>query len=375
VPSADQMRSIVANQRMGNQRLSRQRFGAAADAVRWMGAMQAQDYGQALWAVGCRLRVPTVAAVTEAIEAAAILRTWPMRGTIHFVPALDARWMLELTAPRTFAAEARRLAQLGLDDSTLVRCHALLRKALAGRRRMTRPRLMALLEDSGVSTAGQRGYHVLTHAAQRGVICLGPMEGKQQTFVLLDDWVPDATVMTRERALAELARRYFTSHGPATAYDFAWWTGLTVTEVRQAISAAAVELSRRDYEGVEYWTGQAPVRRSSGGALLLAGFDEYLLGYKDRSAVLPARHADRIAPGGNGVFLPTMVLDGQVIGGWKRSVSAKHVTVVLRPFEELRECRDAFCDEAERYARFMGLPLRSVTVEPAAVGAATATTG
>jgi hypothetical protein len=228
---------------------------------------------------------------------------------------------------------------------------------------------MELIEESGVKTAGQRGYHVLAHAAQRGIICLGPMEGKQQTFVLLEEWVPNPTALPREQALAELARRYFSSHGPATAHDFAWWTGLTVTEARQGIAAAGASLTARQYDGLEQWAGRSGVRRGDAGPLLLAGFDEYLLGYKDRAAVLPARHANKIVPGGNGIFLPTMILDGQVVGTWKRAVTAKHVSIVLTPFEEIGDALDGFCAQAERYAQFVGLPLRAATVAPARLGA------
>lgn len=336
-----------------------------AEVVRSLGAMQAQDYHQAVWAIGLRTQQATLADVEQAIEERKILRTWPMRGTIHFVPAEDARWMVQLGAARMIAADKRRQGQLELDAAILERCQALFYDALHGGKRLSRASLLQVLEDAGISTAQQRGYHILWHAAQIGLICLGPMQDKQQTFVLLDEWVPNSRQLSREEALAELARRYWRSHGPATVHDFAWWTGLTVTDAKAGLAAAKPELIAETINGKEYWiTNDPPVHslHDPSDIYLLAGFDEYLLGYQDRSAVLAPEHATRVVPGNNGIFFPIIVVAGQVVGTWKRSFKKNGVDIVLSPFAQLDVAEERVIEAAKRYSDFLGLPLAATTI-------------
>jgi hypothetical protein len=353
----------VAGQRLFNQRIEGERFEKPEEVVRWLGAIQAQDYLQSLWAIGLRLRSATVEDVEQAISDGKILRTWPMRGTIHFVPPEDAKWMLKLSASRMLAKDGRRLEQLRMDEEIMKRCKDLFQEALNGGRRLSRPDMMSLLEDAGISTQGQRGYHILWYLSQAGLICLGPMQDKQQTFVLLGEWAPDSRELTREKSLAELARRYFASHGPATVYDFARWTGLTVTETRSGIEAAGSGLTSEKIGGKEYWTATvAPnhMAHDESNVHLLPGFDEYLLGYKDRSAVLPEEHAPKIVPGKNGVFLPTIVVDGQVVGIWKRKLKKNSIDITLSPFTNLGDSEERVIEEARSYGEFIGLPLSSI---------------
>lgn len=337
------------------------------DVVRRLGAMQAQDYGQSLWAVGSRLPGSTVGDVIAAIEAGQILRTWPQRGTLHMVPAADAGWMVALSSERTVKAHRTRLRQLDLDEAVLARSRQVLETALTGHRRVNRPALLQLLEDAGIKTGNQRGYTILWHAAHLGLICLGPMEGKQPTFVLLREWVRYPVDLPRAAGLSELARRYFTSHDPATVHDFAWWASLTVTEARAAATAAGM-LSVGDIATRPDAAPRGALdARAAGVPMLLAGFDEFLLGYQDRSAVLAKEHADRVVPGGNGVFQPTMVAGAQVVGTWRRTVTANAVDVTLAAFDG-QDAVPTFTAAAERYAEFIGLPLRSLTATSSGVG-------
>jgi hypothetical protein len=331
------------------------------EVVRWMGAMQAQDYHQALWGIGSRLRSGTAAGVERAIAERRILRTWLMRGTIHFAPPEDVRWLLALCAPRLAAAEARRVEQLGITDAQFARCAELLTGELSGDRRLTRPEVMRLFEEAGIETAGQRGYHILVRLAKSGLICIGPMQGKQQTFVLLDDWAPRAESrdLSREQALAVLASRFAVSRGPVTDQDFARWTGIPLSDARRGL-AEADGLGTRAFDGVEHWLaadaakGAAPAAGRKR-AYLLAGFDEYFLGYKDRDAVLEPAHAERIAPGANGVFKPIIVVGGQIAGTWARSLRGREVTIALHPFEPAAALADQLKPEAARYRDFLGL--------------------
>jgi hypothetical protein len=340
----------------------------SSQVVHWMGAMQAQDYGQALWAVALRTPAATQAEVEQAILERSIVVTWLMRGTIHLVAATDLRWMLNLCAPRKLAAAGSRLKQLELDVNILGRCQHLFQTALGGGQCLTRSALLELLETAGIDPKGQRGYHILWYLAQMGLICFGPKHGKEQTFVLLEEWIPSVPHISREVALAKLAQRYFTSHGPATVQDFAIWTGLTLGEARAGLEAVQGQLVSEKVDGLEYWWAdtalEIPLEQGTG-VHLLPGFDEYLLGYKDRRDVITVEHAKRIVPGGNGVFLPMIVVDGQVVGTWKRQVKKHGVNIslelflepFLEPFLESGAFEEGVHGAVMRYCTFMGLPL------------------
>ena len=343
--------------RLLNQALDQTDLRDPADIVRHLGAVQAQDYLGALWALGIRTRGATEQHVERAIADRAIVRTWPMRGTLHFVPAEDARWMLALLTPRVIASTAARYLQLELNDGVFARSVKILQRALEGGGRLTRPALYALLEAEGIGTAGSRGLHILAHLAQQGLICFGPREGKQPTVVLLDEWVPQPRRLAPDEALAELTRRYFTSHGPATAHDFAWWSGLTLREVKVGLEACP-ELEKETNEGRTWWfkTPRRRRRRNSPGAWLLPPFDEYTVAYRDRSAVVEARFAARASAGG--MLHPLVVIDGRVRGTWRRTLATGGVRIDAKPFSRLSKTDwKTIAAAAERYGEFLGAPV------------------
>lgn len=360
------METDIAYQRLFNQHIGGEKFKTPEEVVRWMGAMQAQDYLQSLWAIGLRTQAATVADIEQAIADRKIIRTWPMRGTIHFVPSEDAKWMLKLAATRVLAGDRRRLQQLELDESILERSKKIFHDALQGGGRLSRPDMMKLLENAGISTRGQRGYHLLWYMAQSGLICLGPLENKQQTFVLLDEWVPHSRELSQEESLVELVKRYVVSHGPTTIQDFAGWAGLTITASKAAFEAMRPAFLVEKIGGQDYWQARdAPglQRHDTPGIFLLPGFDEYLLGYKDRSAVLAAEHAPKIVPGQNGIFLPTIVVAGLVSGTWKRTLRKNAVDIVLKSFTQGDNVEEGAIEAARRYSDFLGLPLLLTTVK------------
>lgn len=355
----------MASQRLFNQRIVDEKFQRPEDVVRWMGGLQAQDYPQALWAIGLRTRSATIGSIEQAITERKILRTWPMRGTLHFVPSEDAKWMLKLSPARQLAGDKRRQKQLEIDEAILQRTRQLFHDGLAGGKCLTRSRMMELLEEAGIATSGQRGYHLLWYMAQAGLICLGPMENKEQTFVLLDEWVPHPRELSREEGLAELARRYFTSHGPATLQDFAWWAGITLTAARTGLEAVKAALCMEKENGQVYWMSPHAPGQNAGefsSAHLLPGFDEYLLGYKDRSAVLAAEHTTKVVPGNNGVFFPMIVVGGQVVGTWKRTRGKNTLDVVLNPFTSLGDAEERIAEAGRAYSDFLGVPSSSLTI-------------
>jgi hypothetical protein len=351
--------SDIPSYRLVNQHIASPRCQDPADVVAWLGAMQGQDYPGAVWSVGLRLSDAIESSVEQAFAERKIVRTWMMRGTLHVLAAADVRWMLDLLSPRVIANAALRSQRLELDDKVFGRCRKLFTQALKGDRQLTREAMLALLERDDISTASQRGYHILWRLAQEGLLCFGPRSGKEHTFALLDDWVKPTKPMPREAALAELARRYFTSHGPVPLADFIGWSGLKAAEARAGLDAVASKLSKQTIDGVTYWMpSNAPESKTKTQSVhLLPGFDEYLLGYKDRNAVLDARHADKIVPGGNGMFLPTLVIHGRVAGTWKRAVKKKSVVVTVSPFTALKKAeKEVLAQAAGRYGKFFGMP-------------------
>lgn len=350
---------LISHGRLWSQHIAQPRFDNPAEVVSWLGAVQAQEYLSALWAVGLRTREATEASVEQALADRTIVRTWPMRGTIHFVAASDVRWMLALLTPRVIARGAQRFRQLELDESVVARSKEVFANALQGGKQLTRSETYQLLEQAGISTAGQRGYHLLWRSAQEGLICFGAREGKQHTFALLDEWVPASKSLTRDESLAEIARRYFIGHGPATLQDFVWWSGLTMADARAGLGMVNSQLTRDTFDGKSYWASpDTPVVEArSPAAFLLPGFDEYLVGYRDRGAVLDPLHARQAVPGG-GMLSATVVVDGQVTGVWKRTIKGDKVLIEMTPFSELDQAQTrAIAAAADSYSRFINLPV------------------
>jgi DNA glycosylase AlkZ-like len=338
-------------------------FRDVASVVTWFGAMQAQDLNSSLWSLGLRLASTTVGDIEAALERREVLRTWPMRGTVHLVPARDAHWMVDILGTRPLAAAARRREQIGLSEQDADHAVDILGAALAGGGRMTRAECVAALEAGGIDGAGQRAYHLLWYASQRGVTCIAPNVDKEQTFVLLDDWVPEPRLPERDEALAIIVQRYFRSHGPATRQDFARWTGLTMSDARSGIAACSEALATCSAAGQDLIADAALL--DSGQSISvnevwnLPGFDEFLLGYGDRSLVLNPTHNEAVLPGGNGVFRSTVVRGGHVVGTWKRSLAIKKVTIEVWPLVTLSAtARRRIHGEFEHYARFLGRELQ-----------------
>lgn len=350
--------SNIAHKRLYNQHISRATFEKPSDVIAWLGAAQGQDYLGALWAIGLRMRHATEADIEQAIADKAIVRTWPMRGTLHFVAAADIRWLLKLMEPRTIASTAFRHRQLELDKATLTKSNAVLVRALKGGKQLTRPELTSALERAGISTVNYRMSHILHHASILRLICFGPRRGKQFTFTLFDEWVPTDKAIEREEALGELARRYFTSHGPATLSDFIWWSGLITADARAGLEMIKPQFVQEVSGGRTYWFPQnAPVKKDAPPkAYLLSPFDEYTVAYKDRSAVLDPLYTKQMNSG-YGIFKPTIVLDGQIVGIWKRAFKKNVVAIEISPFNSLTKSdQQRVAVAADRYAKFLGMP-------------------
>jgi hypothetical protein len=334
---------LVASGLVGPRR-DTQRSGAGppevndvARVVRHLGAVQAQDLPGALTSLALRTASRSRAAVVAACDAGAVVRSWPMRGTLHAVPAEDLGWMLPLGTPRPRAQAARRRVELGLTDADVDRARELALGAVPA----TRAGLFAVWEEAGLAPAKGRGYHLLAELAQTGVLCFGPferqgdIEGSTPTgersstravgeplIVDVARWIPAPRRLARDEALGEWARRYFRSHGPAPVSDFAGWTGIPAADVRTAVALARPDLAAMDVDGTEYLLDPAVPdllaahRRDALAVHLLPGFDEFVLGHRHRDDVLDPAERDRICPGGNGVFRATLVHRGRVTATW-----------------------------------------------------------
>lgn len=333
-------------------------FPTPADAVAWSGAVQAQEYAEALWALGMRVQDVTALDVEAACDRGEILRTHVLRPTWHFVAAADLRWLLRLTGERVQAKSAGRRRELGLDDLTLARCHEAIASVLDDGEPRTRRELGAALEAAGIDMTGQRLAHTLGHAELAGVVASGPRRGRQHTYLPLDGRVPAAPQRSREEDVAELVRRYFTSHGPATLRDFAWWSGLTLTDGRAGLAACGEALVGEPAPDGTLWISAADAAAPGGaedeaGAFLLGTFDELTVAHRDLRNV----YADGRAT--NELLIRPIVVDGLTVGGWTRRPAAREVTieVVLEPAPDARRSA-ALEAAAARFGAFVGLPAR-----------------
>ena len=349
------MRAIsLSAERLHRQLISRQPFARPVEVVRWLGAVQAQDYAASLWALGLRTARARRADVEAALADGSIIRMHGFRGTWQHVARQDARWMLGLVGARLLASSSRRLRAVGLDAKALARALERAARALAGGRQLTRQELAAELSRGRIATDGGRLKHLLWYAELRGVLCSGAPRGTQQTFALFDERVPPARALEREAALALLAERYFRSRGPATDRDFAWWSGLALGDVRQAIALAGSRLERIERDGRVYWSAAESAAGARDRVQLLPAFDECLIGYQDRAAFVDAAHTRKINNGG-GLLKPIVLVAGRAVGTWSRAVEDGAVTVALRPFRRLtaRE-REALAPAIARYTAFTG---------------------
>jgi hypothetical protein len=266
-------------------------------------------------------------------------------------------WLLELLAPRTIARNAARQEKVyGVDTAIIQRSRKALEKSLRGGGRLTRAGVYEVLERAKIDSGSQRGLQIIWRLAHDGLLCFGAREGKQQTFVLLDEWIrPPHRSMEPDEALAELARRYFVGHGPATHTDLAWWAGLTTADAKRAAEAAAPQLQTDTVDGKRFYFVEPSEVPSHKGVFLFPAFDEYIVGYRDRSAVIAAKWANRFEAR-NGMLEPTVVVGGQVVGTWKRALSRKAVEVTPTLFRPLSKTEEgAFEDAVGRYASFLGL--------------------
>lgn len=351
----------IPSHRLFTQHISQPNFTRPDEVVSWMGAVQAQDFAAAKWALGLRAQGLTDAAIEQAFDAGEIIRTHILRPTWHFVHPADLRWMLALTWPRVNAYNATYYRKFELDSEIFRRSNAVLEKALQGGKALTRPELESVLREAGVPTDDLRVTMLVMHAELDGVLCSGSRRGKQFTYMLLEERIAPTPARTHEEALAELTLRYFTSHGPATLADFAWWSGLSMTEARKGLETVKAQLTAETLAGQTLWfdasstAGVTDMPRVD----LLPAYDEYTVAYVDRRAISLGIDLKGLDFRNEGILSYAMFVNGQFAGPWKRTVKKNEVIVELRPFAPLGEAAAAQALEAaSRYGEFLGLKVR-----------------
>jgi|SRR5579884_1808124 len=357
----------IAASRLQAQRLVGEQPASVLHVVHYLTAVQSQDYTGAKWALGQRTANTTDAEVDRLFDEGRILRLHVMRPTWHFVLPEDIRWLVDLTGPRLLQNLAGPLRQQGIEDADISRVMAIFTGALSGGRFLTRPELGEALRANGIAPDGLRLTNLVIAAEALGVVTSGPRRGKQFTYALLAERVPNTRTLDRDDALAELTRRYFRSHGPAQIKDFVWWSGLTVADARAGLALVGPDLDHLAVDGKEYWF-DARVASNEPMPLvghLLPNWDEYTVAYRDRAAALaPDRPFDPSLFSFGGSILDNVVtITGHIRGAWRRVRDRESFRLECRLLEPLDDREAAAVDSArDRLSRFLGVPVTSTTI-------------
>lgn len=331
----------IPNIRLFSQKIARTEFKTAKEIVRWMGAMQAQDYLASKWAIGTRLLNSTETIVEDAINKGEVIRTHLMRPTWHYISADDIYWMLELTAPRIKTSMKSRNRDLELTEEVIAQGNRLIGNALSSGIHLTREELSIEFDKAKIRTDENRLSHFLMLAELDGIICSGitvKTHGRASlpTYALLNERVPNREMLTRDESLAELAKRYFTSHGPATIQDFAWWSGLSLTDARKGLESVKTDFSPETIGSEKYWLTNTFSDFKGDLVYLLPSYDEFLISYRDRSVSLSLMNNKKTVSD-NGIFRPVVVVNGLVSGLWKRTTKKDKIFIEIDLFQRQNE--------------------------------------
>ena len=350
----------IPSYRLYNQRLSTTTFTTPTEVVSWLGAVQAQDYAGAKWALAQRMTDTTDAALDRAFADGSILRTHLLRPTWHFVTPGDIRWLLKLTGPRVQAGNAFMYRRTEMDTAIIKKSYAVLEKALRDGKQLTRAELGAAFEKAGIVAEGQRLSYFMMSAELDGIIVSGARRGKQFTYTLLEERVPPVKALSREESLAELVKRYFLTRGPATLQDFTWWSGLTMADAKNGIEMVKSGFIREMIDGQEYWFSDVkpPKNKRDPQTFLLPNYDEYFIGFKDRSAIGKIARQANIAADDPTLIAHVIILNGQIVGGWRRTLNKAEAFVETSLITKLGKAeKQAIADAADCFGKFLELPV------------------
>lgn len=336
----------IALQRLNNLGLINSKFKTPLDAISHLGAVQAQEYDNGKWAFGLRIPNSTDEDIEKSIKNKEIVRTWPMRGTLHFVAARDAKWMVKLLAPRVIRKMNSYYKKADLSEKNFLKAKDILVPALKGRKQLTRPEIYKIWEEQNIKTQNQRGLFILQYLSSEGLLCFGDKIGKQQTFVLMDEWIIDSINLENEQAVAELAKRYFTSHGPATVADFAWWSGLTRKEIVEGLEH--LDLQKEKIGDREFYFDKKIELKQSNNIFFLGAYDEYTVSYKDRTDIADTSNTfDLYTRNG---FYSIIVSEGKVAGTWRKDIVKDKIIIQANALKHLDDSK--LLEAAQNYGKF-----------------------
>ena len=344
----------ITKLRLISQHIVGSKLKTVKEIVEWMGAMQAQDYAMAKWAIGVRLPGSTDRMIESAMNKGEILRTHLLRPTWHFVSANDIRWMLELTAPRIKASLRSRHNQLGLTETIFAESDSIIAQSLKSGKHLSREELVAELRKSKIPLDENRASHLLVQAELDGIICSGASKNGKQTYALLDERVPTRKSLTKKESSAKLARIFFTSRCPATLQDFVWWSGMTIGDAKMAIEMIKSDFIPETIVSNVYWFPKDLSNPGEVGelVLLIPAFDEFIISYTDRLAML-GENLNKIVIS-NGIFRPVIMIDGRVIGIWKRVIGKNNVFVEIDCFRQPDATAKNLIEKTfQQYGRFL----------------------
>ena len=354
----------IVHYRLHNQFLSDPDFTDPTQVVKCLGAVQSQDYAGGKWALGLRMKGATDAVLDKAFNEGKILRTHILRPTWHFVAPEDIRWMLALSGPRVHTVNGFMYRQQELDRTVIKKSYAVLEKVLQGNKHLTRTELGSAFEQAGIKNAqGIRLSYFMMSAELDGIVCSGVRRGRQFTYALLEERVPKVKGFRREEALVEFTRRYFATRGPATLHDFTWWSGLTMADARQGMEALKSQFVSEVIDGKTYWydSSVSPVKEKSPTAHLLPNYDEYFIGFKDRSAIGEVAKQAGIKSDDPSFLAHVIILDGQLVGGWKRTLKKHAVQIEYRLITDLTNTQLSAVDRAaSQFGAFLQLRVERV---------------
>jgi hypothetical protein len=342
--------------RLQTQQISSTRFKKPKEIVAWMGAIQAQDFSMAKWAIGLRLPGSTDKEIETAINKGEVIRTHLLRPTWHFVTRENIRWMLGLTAPRIKSSMRARDKQLGLTPKIFSISNGIIEKILGDKKYSTRDEIMLEIKKAKISTGEFRSGHIMLNAELEGIVCSGPLKNKKQTYSLLAERVPKGNDYIKDEALAKLAEIYFRSHGPATLQDFAWWSGLSAPDARQALENIKRDLIAETIESKTYWLPKSfSFKKDQDLSIyLLPAYDEFMVSYRDRSASIALKH-HRSMISSNGIFKPSIVLNGRITGIWKRILKNEKIAIEADFFTKKDKLnKDILKKLIKNYSDFLG---------------------
>jgi hypothetical protein len=353
--------SAISYQRLLNQQVNGTGYNTVGELVHWMGAIQAQDYAMSKYAISMRTKNATNPTIENAINKGEIIRTHVLRPTWHFVAAEDARWMLELTAKNLNRAMSSNNKRLELDEKVFTKCNSLIEKLLRDGKHLTRKEIMAVLEKKGIATNDLRAGHIMFRAETELIVCNGIKRDKQFTYALFNERVAPSTKLNREEALAAMAERYFRSHGPATLQDFAWWSGLSVTDAKTALELVQSKLNSEKCQEDIFWFVEktASSKKKTDKIFFLPSYDEFLISYKSRAVSIDPKHTSQTFTN-NGIFNPVIVQNAKVIGLWKPEYK-KEILVKTQFFSRPSESQKRLCANAvQSFEKFINKKVQMI---------------